>query len=603
MSRLADILDAETAELTDAWTTRLSRAPGVPQASESGLRHHLPDLIRELGDALRAGVVPAELRSARAHGAQRELLGFDLELLVQEYGLLSDAIFDLVERRAIQLELGEVRVITRLMTLASAQGVDAYVRREEALRRQREESARASEMALRTQADSQQEQLAEVLDAIPVLVSFVTADERYALVNKAYESWFGIPRERVVGSTLREVISATRCHTDERERLLRAEREAHGRTEFLLSVAAAMGRRASPYEIMRRVVDIIVPARGHVASAWERDADGSFALRVSAGPAALEAPADPSETQRWIAHVAVTGTTLATRSRAEVFVPVRRDGEVLAVLAISRLDPDAFSTTDVELFETAAQLVAIALESAHLFEETERLRRTAEAATAAKDRFLTHVSHDLRNPLGSILGWTSLLRKTRNLAQVERGIDVIERNARAQVRLIDDLLDVSRIATGKLALHLSVEDVRVAVDTALDPARISAQTKGVRLSAFVADDVGTAAIDPDRFRQILWNLASNAVKFTPAGGSVCVSVSRAESKLEVIVADTGRGIAPAFLPHVFDRLEQASADSRRSGGLGLGLAIVRHLVELHGGTVSVESALGAGTTFTVVLPV
>ena len=288
-----------------------------------------------------------------------------------------------------------------------------------------------------------------------------------------------------------------------------------------------------------------------------------------------------------------------------LILPVRRGTEVVAVLSVSRAGVDAFTDDDVALFESVARFAALAFENARLYGEMVRLRQVAEASTAAKDRFLAHVSHDLRNPLNSILGWSTLLRRVQNdPVQFLRGIDVIERNAKSQVQLIEDLLDVARITAGKLALTLAAQDVVAAFETGLDSARLAATAKNVELVVSVEPGTGSITVDPDRFRQIIWNLVSNAVKFTPSGGSVRVDARRERSEFVLIVTDTGKGIAADFLPRIFAAFEQAEAGASRTGGLGLGLAIVRRLVELHGGTIRVESdGVGKGACFTVHLPI
>ena len=234
----------------------------------------------------------------------------------------------------------------------------------------------------------------------------------------------------------------------------------------------------------------------------------------------------------------------------------------------------------------------------------EAARRAAEEASRAKDEFLSTLSHELRTPLNAVVGWSHLLRTGAVPEdQRERAFETIERNARAQAKLIEDMLDLSRIAQGKLVLAVGpVEVVRV-VEAALDAVRLAADAKEVRLQP-VLDSHATIVGDADRLQQVIWNLLSNAIKFTPKHGRVQVRVSRNESYVEVAIADDGQGIAAEFLPHVFDRFRQADgAINRQAGGLGLGLAIVRSLVELHGGAVTAASdGLGQGATFTVRLP-
>jgi PAS domain S-box-containing protein len=238
--------------------------------------------------------------------------------------------------------------------------------------------------------------------------------------------------------------------------------------------------------------------------------------------------------------------------------------------------------------------------------QNERLYQQAEESSRLKEEFLATISHELRTPLSAILGWTRMLRLGQLSADEHaKALDTIERNARAQAQLIDDLLDVSRIITGKLRMDVRPSDPTSFIDAAVEAVRPAAEAKGVRVQKVM--DTGAVSIpgDPVRLQQVVWNLLSNAIKFTPRGGRVQIRSERVNSHLEIVVSDTGQGIAADFLPHVFDRFRQADQKtSRQHGGMGLGLAIVRHLVELHGGTVQASSdGVGHGATFTVQLPI
>ena len=238
--------------------------------------------------------------------------------------------------------------------------------------------------------------------------------------------------------------------------------------------------------------------------------------------------------------------------------------------------------------------------------EAEREARTAaERASRMKDEFLATLSHELRTPLSTILGWTHLLTRRENAdAEVAKAVAVIERSAKAQSRLIEELLDVSRITSGNLQLDIKPVSVSALLDAVTSSVKPAADARSVTLLCDVADGIGELQADGHRLQQVVWNLASNAIKFTPAGGCVVLSARRDEAQLELTVADTGDGISAEFLPHVFERFRQADGSEARShGGLGLGLAIVRQIVELHGGTVRAESnGLGHGARFTVRLP-
>lgn len=240
-----------------------------------------------------------------------------------------------------------------------------------------------------------------------------------------------------------------------------------------------------------------------------------------------------------------------------------------------------------------------------LVRREQKARLEAEAASRTKDDFLATLSHELRTPLNAILGWASILSRTdRDRSRVVHAVRVIERNARVQCQMIEELLDVSRIAAGRVRLNVSTVSVAAAIDAALESVRPAADAKGVVLHKRLDIDSRTVRADARRLQQIIWNLLSNAVRFTPSGGEVDVRARGASGGVEIVVSDTGCGIAPELLPLVFERFRQGDSSTTRShGGLGLGLAIVHDLLELHGGTVKAESAgEGRGTTFTVWLP-
>jgi PAS domain S-box-containing protein len=302
-------------------------------------------------------------------------------------------------------------------------------------------------------------------------------------------------------------------------------------------------------------------------------------------------------------------------------VPVTsRSGEVLGGLFFGHPEAGIFTERHERLVINLAAQAAVGIDNARLFEaaqkaraeaeraaaEKERLYREAREASRLKDEFLATVSHELRTPLTAILGWAHMLRTGQHNGETAAGaFETIERNARAQAQLIDDLLDVSRIITGKLRIDVRPVDPNAFIDAAVEAVRPAAEAKGVRVQKVMDTGVVTVSGDPVRLQQVIWNLLANAIKFTPRGGRVQVRMERVNSHVEVSVSDTGAGIAADFLPHVFDRFRQADmGTTRRHGGLGLGLAIVRHLVELHGGTVTAESeGAGRGSTFTVLLPV
>ena len=306
--------------------------------------------------------------------------------------------------------------------------------------------------------------------------------------------------------------------------------------------------------------------------------------------------------------VSLANTALAVSSRGDYSIRAKKATEdELGVLV------DAFNTMleqiqlrEAELSRANDDLRREITERRRAEQERAELLVREREANRLKDEFLATLSHELRTPLNAILGWTKLLRANAVApAAIDRALEKVERNAQVQTRLVEDLLEVSRITTGKLRLDLRPVDLVALVNTAIDSIRPTAEARGVAIERQLDVPSLPTMGDPDRLQQVVWNLLSNAVKFTPSGGVVTISLSRAEDLDMIAVRDTGIGIDPAFLPSVFDTFRQADASSTRThGGLGLGLSIVRHLVELHGGEVAAESpGLGRGATFTVRLPV
>lgn len=339
-------------------------------------------------------------------------------------------------------------------------------------------------------------------------------------------------------------------------------------------------------------------------------------------------------------------TTRTRSATGKNLAAVSQDSSVLAAPILAAKDlygwmclaekigADEFSEADERLAATLTSQVAVAYENARLYEESRRhaaelrqevaerkqaeeerarllvrertARSEAEAANRAKDEFLATLSHELRTPLTSILGWSHLVRSGQlPPGATASALETIERNARAQSQLIDDLLDVSRIITGKLRLEVCPVALASVVEAALDSVRPAAEARNIQFHVNLDPSVRPVHGDASRLQQVMWNLFSNAVKFTGVGGHVDVRLASSDSEAVITVKDTGQGISREFLPHVFDRFRQADGTSTRAhGGLGLGLAIARHLVELHGGTICAESdGQGRGATFSVTLPV
>jgi len=293
-------------------------------------------------------------------------------------------------------------------------------------------------------------------------------------------------------------------------------------------------------------------------------------------------------------------------ARSYLAAPVRsHSGELLGGLFFGHPDPGFFHERDERLVAGLAAHAAIAADNAQLYREAQAARALAEAANGLKDEFLATLSHELRTPLTAIVGWADLLRRGKlSPGETVRAVDTIIRNAAAQNQIIDELLDVSRIITGKLRLDLRSVDIAPIVKAAIATVTPAASAKGIRLQ-LIQNPAGSQVMgDPERLQQVFWNLFSNAIKFTPKNGRVRVSVESVGSMVEVVVADTGLGIDPEFLPRIFDRFTQDdSSSTRHVRGLGLGLSIARQLVELHGGSIQAESrGVGHGSTFTARFP-
>ncbi|HEX3772679.1 MAG TPA: ATP-binding protein [Polyangiaceae bacterium] len=349
----------------------------------------------------------------------------------------------------------------------------------------------------------------------------------------------------------------------------------------------------------------------------ERLGDARAAARMSALEALCAAQSAQAAEVAFRAREVVRTANEAARKRVET-----REAELAtqsersrraqrAILNVIDDLREARATLEARVEERTRRVVEMLNEREELLRrerqarvEAETARAQAESANRLKDEFLSTVSHELRTPLNAMLGWATMLRGgALSEAKRESALETIERNARTQVRLIEDLLDLGRILQGKFRLALGPVEVPPLVDAALESVRPAAEAKGVRVQCAL-DSHATILGDGERLQQVAWNLLSNAIKFTPRGGRVLVTLRRAQSYVELVVADTGEGIGSDFLPHIFEPFRQADgAISRRAGGLGLGLSIVRSLVELHGGTVTAMSeGAGQGATFTVRIP-
>ena len=305
-------------------------------------------------------------------------------------------------------------------------------------------------------------------------------------------------------------------------------------------------------------------------------------------------------------HPAVlVGPDNGLRPQSSLCAPMAVMGRIVGTIEVQTYEKAAYRVEHATAMRMAANLTAIAIENVRLLERESSARASAEESNRLKDEFLATVSHELRTPLTAILGWSRMLQSgSLENDMVARAIETINRNAKSQAQIIDDILDVSRIITGNLYLELHPVELAPVLEAAINVVRPTAEAKGIQIEVDFEPEPAAVPGDTNRLQQVFWNLLSNAVKFTPTNGKVSVRLSHVNSEAEIVVTDTGQGISPEFLPFVFDRFRQAdSTSTRRHGGLGLGLAIARHLVEIHGGSISAGSGGdGSGATFTVSLP-
>ncbi|MHC5862583.1 PAS domain-containing hybrid sensor histidine kinase/response regulator [Nostoc sp.] len=291
--------------------------------------------------------------------------------------------------------------------------------------------------------------------------------------------------------------------------------------------------------------------------------------------------------------------------RAYASHPLIVGNHVLGTLGLGTRQRDRFTPDELDLMQTIANQVAAALERSYLIAKLQARAEALDRSNRIKDEFLAVLSHELRTPMNPILGWSKLLQQGKLDAQkTSTAIATIERNAQLMVQLIDDLLDISRILSGKMSLSTSPIDFNAVISAALSTVRLAAEAKSIEIQTIVSPILGVVVGDAGRLQQVVWNLLSNAVKFTQNGGQVTIALSEVENQAQIQITDTGKGIRSDFLPYVFEHFRQEdSATTRKFGGLGLGLAIVRQIVEMHGGTVTVDSpGVGLGATFTVKIP-
>lgn len=501
----------------------------------------------------------------------------------------------------------------------------------------------------RRRADQQiartQRHLELMTDSLPVLVAYVGTDLRYRFNNRAYADWFGVGKDQLTGRHMRDLFGpeAFQQLLPHIERALDGEVVSHETTitlptnqtkTILGTYMPDIGQdgRVRGFAVM--VADVSERRR---AEAAVRASEEKFRIMADSTPVMVWI-ADTTQARNWFnrSWLEFSGRTMeqdqgdgwskqvhpddrekcldvySTSFDARLPFSIeyrmrRRDGQYRWLWEIGRplFDADGQFTGYIGSCVDITDRKEHEQEREYLLNSERYARGEAERVSRLKDEFLATLSHELRTPLNAILGWAQLLRSGQpDKQELDQGLEVIERNARVQTQIISDLLDMSRIVSGKLRLEVEEVDLPMLVHGALQTVQHSADAKEIQLERHIDPNAGTIAGDAGRLQQVLWNLLSNAIKFTPRGGRVIVRLERHAQHVELTVQDTGQGIPTEFLPHVFERFRQANASTTRTfGGLGLGLSIVKSLVELHGGVVRCHSdGPGTGATFTVTLP-
>lgn len=442
--------------------------------------------------------------------------------------------------------------------------------------------------------------------------------------------------ETTIRNTLSERERAEQALRETTEALRKADQRALSEYERLLDrikmFAQALGTARelhAVFQALHEFTSVSVPCNGFFVSLYDpvRDvrtacyawADGAE-LDVSALPPMAVTASGPNSRAVRTGEVIITndymratqaspgvivGPDNGLRPDSSMAVPMAVMGRIVGTIEVQSYQKSVYRPEHVTAMSMAANLTAVAIENVRLLKLERTAREAAEESNRLKDEFLATVSHELRTPLTAILGWSRLLEGgSLDESVAQQAVETIWRNAKAQAQIVDDILDVSRIITGNLYIDLHPMEVVPVVENAINVVRPTADAKGIRIDTHFDAPRATISGDSNRLQQVVWNMLSNAVKFTDTGGRVFVKVTRVRGAVELTVSDTGQGISKEFLPYVFDRFRQAdSTTTRQHGGLGLGLAIARHLVEIHGGTIRADSAgEGRGATFTIRLP-
>jgi signal transduction histidine kinase/ActR/RegA family two-component response regulator len=553
---LAKLLNDKRDDIVAAFVRQAKSKHIVPtDVSRVSLVDHIPNFLSEITSELERIAGPRNSldaidvkASAREHGQQRWRLGYELSSVVREYGVLAQCILDAARAANVALGIDEVALLFRYVNVGVTNATTEYAHWAD-----EQQIARRIELEFLSEAAGL---LGSSLDYQSTLARLtrllVPRLADYCIVNLD-----GLPPEDV-----------PMAHVE-----------------------------ATKVALMREVFRGFDPGRG--APTHAEVMRSGVAVLVESPPLGFPDSAVTTPAQR-----AALGE-LAPFSW--IVVPLKVQNTILGTITVARCGVGkAYGQTDLLLFSELARTAATAIDNARLYELSGVERARAEAATRTKDEFVAMVSHELRTPLNVIIGWVRLLRSGGlPEATKQKALEVVERNANAQSQLVGDLLDISRVMTGKIRLEPAQVDLANLVNLVLEDARFVLEAKRLKLHAALPAEGAIMRGDGERLKQIVWNVLFNAIKFTPKGGEIWVELRQLDSDLELKVRDTGIGIAPEFLAHVFDSFRQSDSRSTRThGGLGIGLSIAKHLVDLHGGSIAAHSSgLGKGAELVVYLPV
>ncbi|MDF3070353.1 MAG: Chemotaxis protein methyltransferase CheR [Polyangiaceae bacterium] len=550
---LGEVLVTHADEIVQCFVSAL-RENGLPPAgtTRAQLVDHVPRLLAEIAERLKAPTRPRadspEIEeTAREHGTNRWELGYDIEQLTREFDVLRHCILQFCEEHQCSIPLGEVDVFTGCLGAALAEAIAEYVRHRDLDTKERVEA---------------QSLLYEAGDILIASLDIQATLRRLSrLLVRRLSVYCCIELEDFEVSDNPLLAHTDPAREDSLRQAIRATTNPGWRHGY------PFARNPERAQLGGATVTV---------TADDEDSDARRELL------------DRIEARSWIV------APLQTQHALQGTLVVVRDSSAAA-----------YAAKDVPLVEELARRIAMAIDNARLYQKAQQERQRVERALRAKDEFVAVISHELRTPLNSVSGWLTLLRTGQLSAdRAEHALDIIDRNCKAQARIVEDLLDISRLVTGNIRIHPAQLDLTSVVDMVVESARPAAEAKRISIEREMEESEAILRGDSQRLQQVVWNLLTNAIKFTPKDGRIRVSLRRNRSTLELTIADSGEGIPAHVLPKLFEPFYQLdSTTARRHAGLGLGLAIVRYLVELHGGSVEASSkGLGHGAAFTIRLP-